>query len=186
MARQVIDVSLANSRARTGYRIDDELLLTAAYRSTAVLADPADPERPQLDPEHEHPDGAPGTRLPHLRLAGPPGAASTLDLVGPGFTLFTAREDAGWQRQADTATAARLPVTVHSLSAPGWSEASGLPAATGALLVRPDGHIAWRSAQPPTGDGQLLAALRRVLSAEQGAVRTAQVPFAGRFGSRAS
>ncbi|MFE7524385.1 FAD-dependent monooxygenase [Kitasatospora sp. NPDC057542] len=186
VARQVIDVSLANSRARTGYRIDDELLLTAAYRSTAVLADPGGPERPPLDPEHEHPDGAPGTRLPHLRLAGPPGAASTLDLVEPGFTLFTAGEHACWQRQADTATAAGLPVTVHTLSAPGWSEATGLPAATGALLVRPDGHIAWHSPQPPTGDGQVLAALRRVLSAEQGAVRTARVPIAGRFGSGAS
>ncbi|TYC66259.1 monooxygenase, partial [Streptomyces sp. CB01881] len=37
LARQVIDLSLANSRTPGGYRIDDELLLTAAYRSTAVL-----------------------------------------------------------------------------------------------------------------------------------------------------
>ncbi|WP_051830480.1 MULTISPECIES: FAD-dependent monooxygenase [Streptomyces] len=169
VARQVIDISLANSRARTSYRIDDELLLTAAYRSTAVLADPeARPEsapqahapaRPPLDPEREHPDGAPGTRLPHLRLAEPPGVSSTLDLVGPGFTLLAPPTEAGWQRQADTATAAGLPVAVHPRPA-----AFDPPA--GALLIRPDGHIAWRAPHPPTGDdAYLLSALRRILSA---------------------
>ncbi|MFE7635887.1 FAD-dependent monooxygenase [Kitasatospora sp. NPDC057518] len=175
VARQVIDISLANSRARAGYRIDDELLLTAAYRSTAVLADPTAPERPPLDPDREHPDGTPGTRLPHLRLPGPPGTAatSTLDLVGPGFTLFTtAMEDAGWQHQADTATAAGLPVTVHTLAPPDWARATGLPATTGgAALVRPDGHIAWRARQLPATDGELLTILRRLLSATLSAGR---------------
>ncbi|GAB7185458.1 hypothetical protein ATKI12_5289 [Kitasatospora sp. Ki12] len=173
VARQVIDISLANSRARSGYRIDDELLLTAAYRSTAVLDDPDAPHAPALpplDPDRKHPGGAPGTRLPHLRLSGPAGPASTLDLVGPGFTLLAPTGEAAkaeetdeagqafWQRQADTAAAAGLPVTVRPLPtefAP-WS---------GALLVRPDGHIAWRAPHPPAGrDTLLLTVLRRILS----------------------
>ncbi|MFF2745390.1 FAD-dependent monooxygenase [Kitasatospora sp. NPDC058048] len=178
VARQVVDISLANSRARAGYRIDDELLLTAAYRSTAVLTDPADPALPPLDPGLsglEHPDGTPGTRLPHLRLAGPPGAASTLDLVGPGFTLLTATGDTAWRRQAATAAAAGLPVTVHALPAPDRSGAAGLPP-TGAVLVRPDGHIAWRARQAPAEDGRLLTVLRRVLSASDTGISERSFP----------
>ncbi|MEV7770352.1 FAD-dependent monooxygenase [Kitasatospora sp. NPDC086791] len=161
VARQVIDISLANSRARTSYRIDDELLLTAAYRSTAVLSDPQDPARPPLDPEREHPDSAPGTRLPHVRLTDPPGPASTLDLVGSGFTLLVTGGEAVWQRQADTAAAAGLPVALRPLP-------TALAPADGAVLVRPDGHIAWRAPHPPAGDGDghLLTALRRILSAD--------------------
>ncbi|MER7582213.1 FAD-dependent monooxygenase [Kitasatospora sp. NPDC097691] len=185
VARQVIDISLANSRARSGYRIDDELLLTAAYRSTAVLTDPASPAdpadpadsadsadptdptasatpaRPALDPEHTHPVGAPGTRLPHLRLAGPSGPASTLDLVGPDFTLLAAATtESVWQPQADTATAAGLPVTVHPLP----PALLGEDAPAGAVLVRPDGHIAWRAPHRPADGAHLLIALRQILS----------------------
>ncbi|MER7701489.1 FAD-dependent monooxygenase [Kitasatospora sp. NPDC097605] len=167
LARQVIDLSLANARARTGYRIDDELLLTAAYRSTAVLAEPGALDRAPLDPACEHWDAVPGGRLPHLSLPGTPGAASTLDLVGPGFTLLTPAPDAAWQHQADTAAAAGHPVTPRAvpLDEPRWTQFSGLPA-TGALLVRPDGHLAWRAAHPPTEDTGLLGLLRRVLSAD--------------------
>ncbi|MFD8780738.1 FAD-dependent monooxygenase [Kitasatospora sp. NPDC059599] len=180
VARQVIDISLANSRARTSYRIDDELLLTAAYRSTAVLSDPQDPALPPLDPDRARPDGedpngthldgVPGTRLPHLRLTDPPGPASTLDLVGPGFTLdplgpgFTLLAPAGeaaWQRQADAAAAAGLPVAVRPLPTAFVSRCA-------ALLVRPDGHIAWRAPHPPADDALLLTVLRGILSAGEG------------------
>ncbi|MFB7469954.1 FAD-dependent monooxygenase [Kitasatospora sp. NPDC056184] len=167
VARQVVDLSLANSRARAGYRIDDELLLTAVYRSTAVLDEPGAPARPPLDPACEHGSAVPGGRLPHVGLAGAPGAASTLDLVGPGFTLLTAAADAGWLRQTDTAAAAGLPVTPRPVpvDAARWTDLSGLPT-TGALLVRPDGHLAWRAPHPPADDAELLGVLRRVLSAE--------------------
>ncbi|WP_435651409.1 FAD-dependent monooxygenase [Kitasatospora purpeofusca] len=176
LARQIIDLSLDNSRARKGYRIDDELLLTAAYRSAAVIPDPdsthTDPApRPPLDPGREHPDGVPGSRLPHLRPGGGSGAASTLDLLGRGFTLLTPVPDAAWQRQAELAGAAGLPVTVRALAddAPGaaaqWTGAFGAPT-TGAVLVRPDAHIAWRAPRPPADGAELLGVLRRILSAQ--------------------
>ncbi|MER5640756.1 FAD-dependent monooxygenase [Kitasatospora sp. NPDC002227] len=126
LARQVIDISTANAAQRSGYRIDDELLLTADYHSPTPL-----------DLTGYHPSGRPGTRLPHLPLT--PGA-STLDLVGPDFTLFT-----------PTAVPAPVRVIATDSWPPAararWHELLG-PATT--LLVRPDGHIAWRTEEPPT------------------------------------
>ncbi|WP_329569521.1 FAD-dependent monooxygenase [Kitasatospora sp. NBC_01266] len=160
VARQVIDLSVDNARARaarSGYRIDDELLLTATYRS---------PAGPPLDPSGYRPGSAPGTRAPHLRLIGPPGTSSTLDLVGPEFTLLTPTAAPAWQRQVDAAAAAGIPValrplntdTRHAADDGDWTELFGLPA-DGAVLVRPDGHIAWRADHPPVDATELLTAL---------------------------
>ncbi|MEE1769374.1 hypothetical protein PUR34_14760 [Streptomyces sp. JV185] len=119
-----------------------------------------------------HPNGAPGHRAPHTRIRGPPGVTSTLDLIGPGFTLITAADTPAWQQQADAAAAAAcIPVTVHRLDGgrlsqerPGtFHRLCALPA-TGAVLARPDGHIAWRAASPSAGP-DLLHALRRILTA---------------------
>ncbi|MFJ1705075.1 FAD-dependent monooxygenase [Kitasatospora sp. NPDC088346] len=170
VARQVIDLSADNARARAGYRIDDELLLTAAYRSAAIVAAPGAPVRPPVDASGYHPSGEPGCRAPHSRLTGPPGSSSTLDLVGTGFTLITADGTPAWQHRADAAAAAGLPVTVHTLGAgrlreehPGaFGRLCGVPA-SGAVLVRPDGHVAWRAAAPPAGP-ELARVLRSVLT----------------------
>ncbi|GAB2714157.1 FAD-dependent monooxygenase [Kitasatospora kifunensis] len=191
VARQIIELSTENANARAGggggYRIDDQLLLTAAYRSTAVIPDApqsagtdgsdgtdgTDATGQTLDVSGYHPSGAPGRRLPHARLLGPPGTSSTLDLVGPGFTLLTPQDSPAWRQQAQTATAAGFPVTVHALDGGRLREAEpgavgrlcGLPA-TGALLVRPDGHIGWRAARP-SHPAELLDVLRRLLAIAQ-------------------
>ncbi|MCX4734320.1 FAD-dependent monooxygenase [Streptomyces sp. NBC_01363] len=170
VARQVIDLSTENARARAGYRIDDELLLTTAYRSGALAPGPDSPTRPPLDISGYHPCGDPGHRAPHTRLAGPPGISSTLDLVGPDFALITAADTPAWQQQADAAAAAGIPVTVHRLNSgrlreehPGsFNRLCALPA-TGSVLVRPDGHVAWRASSPSTGP-ELLQALRSILT----------------------
>jgi putative polyketide hydroxylase len=170
IARQVIDISSDNARARAGYRIDDELLLTATYRSTAIITSSDSPDRPPLDPSGHHQGSGPGDRAPHVRLVGTPGVSSTLDLIGPDFTLITQRDDPAWQQQAATVAAAAIPITVRPLNAGpqreagarNWNELCGIPA-TGAVLVRPDGHIAWTAPGPP-GDAELLRALRRILA----------------------
>lgn len=198
VARQVIELSSENARARAqggGYRMDDELLLTAAYRSSAVIDDGglADEAQDAQDAQEAQeaqeaseasewlplglagyrPSGAPGRRLPHARLAGPPGVGSTLDLVGPGFVLLTPHDDPAWRQQADAAAAGGHPVTVHALDSGPLREAEpgavgrlcGLPP-TGALLVRPDGHIGWRAGRP-SRPGELLDVLRRILGSTQ-------------------
>ncbi|MFI9271421.1 FAD-dependent monooxygenase [Kitasatospora sp. NPDC052896] len=174
VARQVLDRATENAEARAargGYRIDDELLLTADYRSSAVLADPADgPARPLGG--SGRPGGAPGQRLPHVRLTGPAEVASSLDLVGPGFALVVEDREAVWRAQAADARAAGIPVAVHRLDPAGplreerpgtWRRLCAVPDG-GAVLLRPDGHIGWRAPGEPA-PGELLTVLRRLLSA---------------------
>jgi hypothetical protein len=106
-----------------------------------------------------------------MRLVGTAGTGSTLDLIGPDFTLITHSDDPAWQQQATTAAAA-IPVTVHALNTGpqhetgphSWNTLCGIPP-TGAVLVRPDGHIAWTAPRPPE-DAELLTAVRRILATQ--------------------
>jgi hypothetical protein len=89
------------------------------------------------------PSGAPGSRLPLLPA---PAEPRTYDL-----TLLTAWPD--WARQAERAAAAAgTGLTVRLLPDGPWTRQAGL-SAQGAVLVRPDRFVAWRSQQPPGAAG---------------------------------
>jgi hypothetical protein len=97
--------------------------------------------------------GQVGTRLPHVWLDAGGQQVSALDLCGPGFTLLVSANAARWRSAAETARARTgLGITVHEigpaaeLADPGgsWLEQVALPAG-GAMLVRPDQHVAARS-----------------------------------------
>ncbi|MFJ5720478.1 FAD-dependent monooxygenase [Streptomyces sp. NPDC093149] len=158
VARQVIDISTDNATNRAGYRIDDELLLTAAYRSAAVVPDPGPAGgHSTLDAAGYRPGCRPGERVPHVRLTqGPADVTSTLDLIGPGFTLLTADDDPQWQLQAEAVRQAGIPLTLRAVRTGAqqeaetgqWARLIGTDHAGAALLVRPDGHIAWRGTCP--------------------------------------
>jgi putative polyketide hydroxylase len=116
----------------------------------AFLPEPGHPGGgPFEDPAH--PAARPGARAPHAVLAD---GSSTRDLVGRAFVLLTAGRERDWGQAA----AGLLPqLRVHGLD----DSARGLyrlPAG-GATLVRPDGVVAWRSADP----GALGAALHDIL-----------------------
>ena len=97
------------------------------------------------------PSGRPGTRAPHAVL---PDGTSTRDRFGRGFVLLTAGRDSDWKQAA----AGLVPqVSVFSLDDTALA-LYRLPAG-GATLVRPDGVIAWRSADPTA----LAAALHAIL-----------------------
>jgi len=105
--------------------------------------------------------GQPGTRAPHLWLEECGRRHSTLDLFGRDFVLITA--DAGW-----AAVARVLPMTVVYLDGQGLSAEIGAFAkafgvgAGGAVLVRPDGIVAWRSITAPPDPGELRHVFDRV------------------------
>jgi putative polyketide hydroxylase len=118
------------------------------YRSNAIDANDVVGEP---TPSYMFPTVAtPGARMPHAWIDGPNGRASTLDLVGPGVTLLTGPGGQPWLDAAAT-VAGDVPFEIDAYvvgaeldSRDGaFCERFGL-GADGAVLVRPDGHIAWR------------------------------------------
>jgi 2,4-dichlorophenol 6-monooxygenase len=122
------------------------------YVSGAVLADPfAEPETWVRDPQlHVQPTTRPGAKIPHVWLVGRDGLrVSTLDVTGKGlFSLVTGLAGQAWVEAAD---ALGLPflrtVVVGEANAQDlyceWQRVREIDEA-GALLVRPDGYVAWR------------------------------------------
>ncbi|WP_046727173.1 FAD-dependent monooxygenase [Streptomyces humi] len=140
------------------------LVLGVTYESAAVLPDHGSPRprgtrpdpsgtEPGLPGTEYVPTARPGHRMPHHWLA--PGR-STLDTLGEWFTLLTPAPDR-WLSQATDP----WPVRVEAL--PGEHCAGyGLDRRAGALLVRPDGHLAARWDAPPPHGTTLRDALTAV------------------------
>ncbi len=111
------------------------------------------------------PSTRPGGRLPHAWVDRDGERVSTLDLVPvDGFALVTsslAWADAGAARSGDDVPLSIVLVGRDVLDRDGmWAHAAGL-CDDGAILVRPDQHVAWRSR---TGDPDPTGMLRDVLA----------------------
>ena len=142
----------------------------AVYVSSAVIADGSEPP----DVEDSYSDytqsATPGARAPHVWIGRPEAQFSTLDLFGPGFTLLAARGGEAWMEQAAAAERVLgLRVYRYRMGSPGLQSNPRFEdlyrmGEAGAVLVRPDGHIGWRTAFPPTADGEVEAALRKIVS----------------------
>jgi putative polyketide hydroxylase len=152
------------------------LLIGYQYRSAAVVSDdpaPTDPERVSLVEELR---AQPGTRVPHAWVGRGNQRISTLDLVGPDFTLFTGSSGAPWASAANAVSEMfKVPISAHSIGSDSeirdiegrWAESTGL-APDEALLVRPDGFVAWRTgALPPSPENRLGQMLCQILGREQ-------------------
>ncbi|WP_019932069.1 FAD-dependent monooxygenase [Nocardia sp. BMG111209] len=124
---------------------------------------------PDAEPTPLHVDdlsGRTGTRVPHLWLD-PEETLSTLDLCGPGFAVLVAGTGTPWRDAASRAAhATGADIEVHYLPEQQWQEATGLPAG-GALLIRPDQHVASRlgTADPDALTRALRAALGTAIPA---------------------
>ncbi|MCM2293805.1 FAD-dependent monooxygenase [Allorhizobium sp. BGMRC 0089] len=141
------------------------------YKSNAVETDgqpePAFTEDADL---HFQQTSWPGARIPHAWLFSDAGGkVSTLDLCGHGkFSLLTGPGGADWAKAAAAVGVEfGLDINVHIIGPRRpWQDFTGDWARineisdSGALLVRPDHHVAWRSAH---GVADPATELRRVL-----------------------
>jgi putative polyketide hydroxylase len=139
------------------------LIFGANYRSGAVLPD-GTPAIAVADPVTDYvPAARPGGRAPHVRLTRGGEDISTIDLFGPHFTLLTGRDGAAWRQAARAIAISWPPLRAYTVGGKGelgdpegiWHEAYGVEA-DGAVLVRPDGYVAWRSRSGASGPQEIL------------------------------
>ena len=139
--------------ARPEYLNEQGLIFGASYASAAVVPDGTAP--PALaNPVTDYvPSARPGGRAPHLWLERDNARCSTIDLFGDGFTLLAGAKGGAWVDGARrVADGLKVRLDAFAVGGPGmadpenaWPKAYGVEA-SGAVLVRPDGHVAWRSA----------------------------------------
>ncbi|WP_416974101.1 FAD-dependent monooxygenase [Streptomyces sp. 4F14] len=119
-----------------------------AYERGAVVPEgSAPPARSPLGDVYR-PTTRPGHLLPHTWTERDGERLSTHDLVGTGFTLLTGPAGTAWAEAAEqVAQKLSVPLTVAVLGEDAWRSLPGTdPAGAGAVLVRPDQHVAWRAA----------------------------------------
>jgi 2-polyprenyl-6-methoxyphenol hydroxylase-like FAD-dependent oxidoreductase len=148
---------------------DLEIELGYTYRSPAILAEEGDAS----DGTHAgHGDprltrGMPGSRAPHLWLQRDGRRRSTLDLFGRDFVLLAGPDGGPWCDAAPPAAAPGVRLAAYrvggaELSVPddSFTEAYGI-SRTGAVLVRPDGFVAWRARTASDRPAETFAAALR-------------------------
>jgi 2-polyprenyl-6-methoxyphenol hydroxylase-like FAD-dependent oxidoreductase len=144
-------------RAQTRKFVTDGIALGYRYEPSPICSPEAGP--PPADSVSEyHPTTRPGSRAPHAWLGD---ERSILDLFGPGFTLLRFGASAPDTQSLEQGFAQRrVPLTVTSIADP----AIGQLYERRLVLVRPDGHVAWRSDDPPADP---LALADRVRGADE-------------------
>jgi putative polyketide hydroxylase len=160
---------------------DLEIELGYIYRSPAILA--GERGAGEVDrPGHGDPRltrAVPGSRAPHLWLDGDRGRCSTLDLFGRSFVLLAATDGEAWCEAAPAAAATLPGVSLDTYRVGGaglavrdgsFVEAYDVSSA-GAVLVRPDGFVAWRARTAAGRPTDVVAsALQTALMGEEGAM----------------
>ncbi|MFK4598801.1 FAD-dependent oxidoreductase [Streptomyces pristinaespiralis] len=150
------------------------VVLGYRYPRGAVLG--ADPELPPV-PDRMDLSGAPGTRAPHMWLhrPGEHNRLSTLDLYEKSFVLLAGTGGKDWLTAARL-VADRLSVGLDAYrigegveadlvaeAGADWAQTHGTTP-EGAVLVRPDGFVAWRAVNAvPDAESALYEALVAVL-----------------------
>ncbi len=132
------------------------LTVALAYRYPRGAVIGVDPELPVV-PEGMQLNGEPGSRAPHMWVRRAGDRLSTLDLYERSFVLLTGPDGAAWRAgAAGAAERWSVPLDIYGVG-PGsdddlapeegadFAEVHGITS-EGAVLVRPDGFVAWRAA----------------------------------------
>jgi 2-polyprenyl-6-methoxyphenol hydroxylase-like FAD-dependent oxidoreductase len=127
------------------------LQLGYRYEESPICIDDGTPPMPD-DPEKFVPSARPGSRAPHALLAD---GRSTLDLLGRGFVLlrFGEADSAGLE---EAAAVVGMPLKVANID----ETEVGTLYERNLVLVRPDGHVAWRGESVPNDAAALVNRVR--------------------------
>ena len=154
--------------------VDDGFVIFGyRYPSGAFVSDRED-DAEALFEDPRSPSARPGSRAPHLIVGRAGEEMSTIDLFAGKWVLFSGPEGHAWPEIARrTPDAAALGVACCGLQPAGdladvqhrWPATSRLDG-DGAVLIRPDGFVAWRRGNAH-GEAQadLDAACKRLLAA---------------------
>jgi 2-polyprenyl-6-methoxyphenol hydroxylase-like FAD-dependent oxidoreductase len=131
------------------------------YRSAAVVAGTFDDGAMWEDPRE--PSGRPGFRAPHVPVTAGGARQSTLDLYGRNFVVLAGSDGESWCAAARAAGASLgVAVDVYCIGADVTDAAGTLEelygtGPEGAVLIRPDGFVAWRASAPLANPEEELA-----------------------------
>ena len=133
---------------------DFNIELGYIYRSPAIIAED-DVERGSEDPRESQ--GRPGSRAPHMWIESNGRRFSTLDLFGRGFVLLTTADGSSWVDPSRAAARhiAGLEFDAHVIRSDKFASAYGI-GDNGAVLVRPDGFVAWRAKALASDPGRVV------------------------------
>ncbi len=142
------------------------------YGEGGALVDDGSESPAREDPDLEYlPHAKPGCRAPHFGLVREGELHSSLDAFDGRLTLVSAKDPSGaWRRAAAEQV---VPVDVLAVGRdaedPSGTFAALYGVEDGAVLVRPDGHVAWRvRALPEDPAASLRTALRTILRTPEG------------------
>ncbi len=167
----------------------DDLIIEIGYRyRSAAIADDAPVDfGPDEAPVFAHPDtlrGRPGSRAPHVVLGRNGESISTLDVFGRHFVVLGGPEGGDWCTGAqETAHELGIPIDAWQIGAGGLEDVDGRfleayeLAPAGAVLVRPDGFVAWRTNAPPEHAAQDLGRVVTAILDRAGDSGAAKVIF---------
>jgi 2-polyprenyl-6-methoxyphenol hydroxylase-like FAD-dependent oxidoreductase len=138
-ARKKLGADIVGSRSKTF--ISDGIALGYRYESPIVVPDGTPAPRDSVMEYAQ--TSRPGSRAPHAWISE---GKSTLDLFGRGFVLMRTGADAPDPAAlVDAAKSRGVPLEVVSVADPEIARIYERPL----VLVRPDGHVAWRGTAVP-------------------------------------
>ena len=121
------------------------------YHSSAIHSE--NNQKLSVTPSEYVPTTLPGSRAPHVKLIKNGMTISSLDLFEKNFVLIIGSEGEPWRTAInELSKQRRIPLIAYKIAADGdlidfdniWHDIYEITK-SGAVLVRPDGHVAWRS-----------------------------------------
>jgi putative polyketide hydroxylase len=140
-----LEQTRGNASARPEYLNEQGMIFGASYTSRAVVSDGSDAPHVANPVTDYVPSARPGGRAPHVFFEREGERTSTIDIVGNGFALLTPSGGSIWLEAASKlAGTYSVPLKVQTIGEADFMSAYDLDE-TGAVLVRPDGYVGWRS-----------------------------------------